>query len=147
MLVAMSNTTDQPTTDQPTTDQATTQASAATADPVTWFEIHSADPERAKSFYGGVFGWQFDDSMPGYTMISLGDGAPIGGGIAHTDGGYPNDAIFNIEVPDVAAALRRITEHGGSVIAEAQTTPIGLSFGYAANPDGAVFGLWCPPAG
>lgn len=137
----MSNTTTTSTTNP------TAVAGTATANPVTWFEIHTADPDRAKSFYGDVFGWQFDDSMPGYTMITAGDGAPIGGGIAHSDGAYPNDAIFNIQVPDVAEALRQVTEHGGSVIADAQTTPIGLSFGYAANPDGAVFGLWCPPAG
>jgi len=34
---------------------------------------------------------------------------------------------------------------GGSVICEVQTMPNGLSFGYVANPDGAVFGVWCPP--
>lgn len=118
-----------------------------TPNPVSWFEVHTADPERAKSFYGGVFGWQFHDAMPGYTMIDLGDGAPIGGGITHSGGAYPNDAVFNIQVPDVAAALARVTELGGSVVADVQSMPTGLTFAYAANPDGAVFGIWCPPAG
>ena len=113
--------------------------------PVTWFEIHTADPDRAKSFYGGVFGWTFDDSIPGYTMIQQGDGAPIGGGIAHTGGGAPNDAVFNVQVPDVADALAAVKEHGGSVVADVEKTPTGISFGYAANPDGSVFGIWCPP--
>lgn len=122
-------------------------SNTATHHPVTWFEIHTADPDRAKAFYGGVFGWAFDDSMPGYSMIQLGDGAPIGGGIAHSGGDYPNDAIFNVQVPDVPAALAAVREHGGSVVADTQTTPFGLSFAYAANPDGAVFGIWCPPAG
>lgn len=117
----------------------------ATPSPVTWFEVHSADPDRTKAFYGSVFGWTFDDSMPGYSMINLGDGAPIGGGIAHSNGDYPNDAVFNIQVPDVAAALAAVTEHGGSVVADAQKTDFGLTFAYAANPDGSVFGLWCPP--
>lgn len=115
--------------------------------PVTWFEIHSADPEKAKRFYGDVFGWQFsDDSMPGYSMIDLGDGAPIGGGIAHTDGSSPNDALFLVQVPDVATALSKVTDAGGSVVADVQSTPFGLTFAYAANPDGSVFGIWCPPA-
>ena len=122
-------------------------SNTATPNPVTWFEIHSADPDRAKAFYGSVFGWTFDDSMPDYSMIHMGDGAPIGGGIAHSNGSYPNDAVFNIQVPDVAAALKTVAENGGSVVADVQQTPIGLSFGYAANPDGSVFGLWCPPAG
>ncbi|MDJ0769599.1 MAG: VOC family protein [Ilumatobacter sp.] len=120
-------------------------SNTATPNPVSWFEIHTADPDRAKAFYGAVFGWSFDDSMPGYTMIDLGDGAPIGGGIAHSNGDYPNDAVFNIQVPDVAASLDAVKEHGGSVIADVQKTPIGLTFAYAANPDGSVFGLWCPP--
>lgn len=121
-------------------------SNTATPAPVTWFEVHTADPEKAKRFYADAFGWQFDDSMPGYSMITLGDGAPIGGGIAHTDGASPNDAVFNIQVPDVAAALTRVADAGGSIVADVQSTPLGLSFAYAANPDGSVFGLFCPPA-
>ena len=49
--------------------------STRTPNPVTWFEIHTANPERAKAFYGAVFGWTFDDAAPGYTMIGLGEGA------------------------------------------------------------------------
>jgi uncharacterized protein len=113
--------------------------------PITWFEVHSADPDRAKRFYGDVFGWTFDDSTPGYTMIKLGDDAPIAGGIAPTNGERPDAAVFLVQVPDVAAALVAVTEHGGSLVADVQATPDGLTFAYAANPDGSVFGLWCPP--
>ena len=120
-------------------------SNTATPNPVSWFEIHTADAERAKAFYGGVFGWTFDDSLPGYSLVQMGDGAPIGGGIAHTDGSSPNDAVFNVQVPDVAAAVAAVKEHGGSVVADVDATPIGLTFAYVANPDGAVFGLWCPP--
>lgn len=118
----------------------------STPNPVTWFEVHTADPDRAKAFYGAVFGWTFDDSLPGYSTIGLGDGAPIGGGIVHRDGTAPTDAVFLVEVPDVAAALASVTANGGSAVTEAQATPFGLTFAYAANPDGSVFGLWCPPA-
>jgi uncharacterized protein len=129
-----------------TTDTSNaTDNTTSTANPVTWFEIHTADPERSKQFYGSVFGWQFDDSMPGYSMIQLGDGAPIGGGVADTGGKAPNSALFMIQVPDVAAALAAVREVGGSVVADVEATPFGLTFGYAADPDGSVFGLWCPP--
>ena len=116
-----------------------------TTNPVTWFEVHTSDPARAKAFYGAVFGWTFDDSLPGYSMVQQGDGAPIGGGIVDRGPGAPNDAVFNIQVPDVAAALAAVREHGGSVVADCEKTPDGLTFGYAANPDGSVFGIWCPP--
>jgi hypothetical protein len=115
------------------------------SNPVTWFEVHTADPDRAKAFYSGVFGWAFDDSIPGYSMIQQGDGAPIGGGILHHGGGMPDDAVFNVQVADVASALAAVKEQGGSVVADAETTPNGITFGYAANPDGSVFGIWCPP--
>jgi hypothetical protein len=130
-----------------TQTQTSNPTGTTTAAPVTWFEIHTSNPQRARDFYGAVFGWSFDDSMPGYTMVDLGDGAPIGGGIADSKGEYPDHAVFNIQVPDVAAALKAVVEHGGSVIAETQSMPNGLTFGYAANPDGSVFGIWCPPAG
>ena len=121
-------------------------SNTATIHPVAWFEIHTADPDKAKAFYGEVFGWQFDDSMPGYSMIGLGDDAPIGGGIAHSEGNYPNDAVFLVQVPDVSASLSKITEAGGSIVADVQTTPFGLAFAYAANPDGSVFGVYRLPA-
>ena len=121
-------------------------SNASNTRPVSWFEIHTADPERAKAFYSAVFGWSYDDSMPGYTMIDLGDGAPIGGGIAETKGEHPDAAVFLVQVPDVDAALAAVRQHGGSVVAETQKTDVGLTFAYAANPDGSVFGMWCPPA-
>jgi predicted enzyme related to lactoylglutathione lyase len=139
-----------PMSNDTTTNDTTTTTSSDTATmtprPVTWFEIHSADPARAKEFHGSVLGWTFDDdSMPGYTMIRLGDGAPIGGGLVDTGGAYPSDAVLMVQVPDVAAAIEAARAAGGSVIAEAQTMPNGLGFGYVANPDGAVLGVWCPP--
>lgn len=134
------------TTDTTTTDTTTTDTSATgTGNPVTWFEIHTAAPDRAKDFYGAVFGWTFDDAMPGYSMIGTGDAAPIGGGIADSDGAYPDGAIFLVQVADVSATLSKITAAGGSIVADAQTLDMGLTFAYAANPDGSVFGLWCPP--
>ena len=126
-------------------NDTTTPTPDARPNPVTWFEIHTANPERAKKFYGAVFGWSFDDAAPGYTGIGLGEGAPIGGGIADSKGEYPDHALFMVQVPDVAAALVAVKEHGGSMIADVQKTDFGLTFGYAANPDGSVFGLWCPP--
>lgn len=125
---------------------ATNNNPTTTPNPVTWFEVHTSDPERAKAFYTSVFGWSYDDSLPGYSMIKMGDDAPIGGGIPDTKGAYPDDAVFLVQVPDVAAALDAVRIHGGSVVAEAQKTDVGLTFGYGANPDGSVFGVWCPPA-
>lgn len=129
-----------------TTSSNPPTTTTVTSCPVSWFEIHTADPARAKQFYADVFGWTYDESMPEYPMIGLGDGAPIGGGVVDNGGQYPSHALFMVQVPDVAASLASVVDHGGSIIAEAKSTPVGLTFGYAANPDGSVFGLWCPPS-
>ncbi len=118
----------------------------ATPAPVTWFEVHTADPERAEQFYGSVFDWSFDRSMPDYSSVVLGDDAPHGGGIAHTNGERPNAALFNIQVDDVAASCDAVAAAGGSVVMPATSMDNGLTFAYIADPDGNVVGLWRPPS-
>ncbi len=119
--------------------------SSAQPAPVTWFEIHTADRARAEKFYGELFGWRFDHSMPDYSMIDLGADAPHAGGIADTKGESPAAAIFHVQVPDVDASCAAVTAAGGSVIVPTQATPIGLQFAYVADPDGSMFGLFSPP--
>ncbi len=128
-----------------TTTSNTTNTNTVTPAPVTWFEVHTADPERAEAFYSSVFGWSFDHSMPGYSSVLLGDDAPHGGGIAHAGGERPNAALFNIQVPDVAAACDAVQSAGGSVVMPATSMDNGLTFAYIADPDGSVVGVWCPP--
>lgn len=114
--------------------------------PVTWFEVHSPNPDKAKAFYGGAFGWTFNDDMPGYSTVSLGADAPIGGGLAHiSEPAYPAMTIFNVQVEDVQAACDRAIEHGGSVALPPQTMDNGLAFAYVTDPDGSTVGLWTPP--
>ena len=122
-----------------------TASDTITANPVSWFEIHTPDPVRAKAFYGGALGWTFSDDMPGYSMIAAGTGAPIGGGVASTGPEHPAMAVFNVQVPDVAAACARVEALGGAVVMPVQQTPDGLAFAYVADPDGSVFGVWTPP--
>ena len=120
--------------------------STATKNPVTWFEVHTPNPEKAQAFYGGVFGWSFDDSMPGYSMVSMGVDAPIGGGIVSiTEPEYPAMTLFNVQVEDVQAACDSVVEHGGSIALPPQEMPTGLRFAYVTDLDGSTFGLWTPP--
>jgi predicted enzyme related to lactoylglutathione lyase len=115
------------------------------SNPVTWFEVHTPDPDRSKAFYRDAFGWTFDDSMPGYSMIAAGTDAPIGGGIAALEPGQRPMAVFNVQVEDVAAACDRVGKVGGTVVVGKQSTPFGLDFAYVSDPDGNTFGVWTPP--
>lgn len=73
--------------------------------------------------------------------------APHGGGIVGTNCEYPSGALFNIQVPDVAAALAAVEAADCTVVMPLQTMDMGLVFACAADPDGSIFGLWTPPAG
>ena len=52
--------------------------------PVVHFEVTGKDIGKLKSFYGGVFDWQFQDfaepGMPAYAIVEKAEGG-IGGGI------------------------------------------------------------------
>ena len=55
--------------------------------PVVWFELYTPDVERAKEFYGLMFGWQFspiDRDDNGYWLISTQEGS-VSGGIVETE--------------------------------------------------------------
>ena len=87
-----------------------------TASPVSWFEVHSPDTTRAKAFYGELFGWTFSEAGPDYSLVGLGDDAPIGGGIAPLIEGQAPMAIICVQVKDVAETCEKVVELGGKVL-------------------------------
>ena len=75
-----------------------------------YFTMRVGDLERARVFFGGLFGWQIEDGHEG------------GGHIANIDppGGLessPGDeaVVLYFQVPDVAAAAERVRALGGTV--------------------------------
>lgn len=121
----------------------------ATAAPIGWFEIATTDPAKAEAFYTEAFGWSYDSdpAIPGYRMVSAGDG--IRGGITKAQAGLPDTyAIFSMMVPDVAATCERIVELGGRVLTGPETVEQnGLVFANVADPEGNHLGLFSPPKG
>ncbi len=115
--------------------------------PVTWFEVHTPEPERTHRFYGDLFGWSFSSDMPGYDMVGQGDEARIGGGIASTGPDHEPMTVFCVQVDDVEAACRHAVELGGSVRVPPRVSDQGLAFAYVSDPHGSVFGVWKPPTG
>ena len=119
-----------------------------TSQPVTWFEIATADPSGARRFYGELFGWSFtDDDAAGsdYQMVHVGPDQ-IGGGLADTKGAPANHAIFYVQVPDVAEACLRAETLGGKVVVPPTEPGGGLVFAQLLDGDGNLIGVWTPPA-
>jgi len=129
---------------------------------VVHFEIPADDLDRAKSFYGTVFGWQlFTMEMPGggdytsatttavdeKTMTPTEPGA-INGGLTRRYEGNPFPVI-TIDVEDIEAALAQIESAGGSTVTPRTAIPGMGAFGYFKDSEGNIMGLWetAPSAG
>lgn len=114
---------------------------------LSWNELNTRDLSVAKSFYGDVFGWTFEDvEFPGagsYTTISLGDG-PVGGILNMAERGVPEEVpphwqvYFAVESTD--EALDRAKQRGGSVMVEPIDIPAGR-FSILTDPHGASFAV------
>lgn len=125
---------------------------------VVHFEIPADDLQRAKAFYGEVFGWHISTmDMPGggeYTGVTT---TPVDEQtMAPTEPGAINGAlvlrdqtnpvpVVTIDVEDITAALQQIEDAGGSTVLPRTAIPGMGAFGYFKDPDGNVMGLWENP--
>ena len=118
---------------------------------VVHFEIPFDDGDRARGFYGEIFGWQIQ-AMPAmdYTMVSTGpsgDAGPtepgyINGGMLSRQQAATSGPVLVVDVDDIDETLQRIGGRGGSTVVG--RTPVG-EMGFAAyftDPEGNVVGLW-----
>ena len=111
-------------------------------DPVTNWEINSADPAKARKFYGDVFGWKMN-FMPenDYTFVDTDAGGKgIGGGIGPLRG--PRAFVtFYVVVKDLNATMKKATDGGGKVVFPVTKVGPTTTIGLCSDPDGNVIGL------
>jgi len=117
-------------------------------DPVVHFEVIGKDPERLRSYYGELFGWEFDTSSPVSEAVSeptnYGFVGPDGNGIPGGVGGgpgYQSHSIFYIGVADVEAALQQAERLGGKRRMGPAKAPTGLVVGHFTDPEGNLIGV------
>ncbi|MGW3202852.1 VOC family protein [Streptomyces sp. NPDC001135] len=108
-----------------------------------WVDAQLADVEAGKRFYGELFGWSFGDAY-GTSVWARLEGEPVASLAPKIDGRMPTVWTVSFATPDAAALGRRITEAGGQVVmAPFPVGDLGVA-ALAADPEGAVFGLWQP---
>ena len=109
--------------------------------PVVHAEIRSQDPDATRAFFAELFGWKVasEGAFPGYTFIDTGvEGGPY---VAISPRqGADDEVLFFVGVEDVAAALAKAEELGGTIIQPAQQVP-GTSFGVFADAQGHKVGV------
>jgi uncharacterized protein len=122
---------------------------------VVHFEIPADDVERAKTFYGAVFGWDLATmTMPGggdYTSVVTTPVDPqtqmptepgaINGGMTAREGGNPAPVI-TIDVAAIDDALREVEANGGATVTPRTEIPGMGAFAYFSDSEGNVMGLW-----
>jgi len=110
-----------------------------------WVDVSLPDLEAGKRFYGELFGWTFgDDSGPvyGHYTEAYSDGKRVAGLAAKQDGRMPTAWGVYFATSDAMALSRRIRAAGGQMVREPMSLgPLGI-VALAADPAGAVFGLW-----
>jgi hypothetical protein len=116
-----------------------------------WVDLSTTDAEGAKAFYGGLFGWAFDDRPVGdgviYTMCLL-DGKAVcaisGQQEQERSQGIPPHWNNYVTVDDVGARTAQAGELGGNVVVEPFDVLDAGRMSVVADPTGAVFSMWEP---
>lgn len=106
-----------------------------------WVDVQLPDLEAGKRFYGELFGWTFRRGEGPYAD-AYSEGRLVAALVAKKDGRMPTAWGVYFATDDIVATVARIREAGGLVITA--PTPAGRAgvVAQAADPGGAVFGLW-----
>jgi uncharacterized protein len=112
-----------------------------------WVDASEPDPDAAAEFYGGLFGWELEDTMPPeapgkYFMARLRglDVAAVGS----IPEGAPPIAMWNtyfwVDSADESAS--KVRDAGGSTVMEPFDVMDAGRMAFVTDPEGAAFGLW-----
>jgi len=111
---------------------------------IVWFEIPADNPERAKRFYGSLFGWKIEP-FPGvtdYWHIDTGGGedTPAGGLMARK---HPEQPITNyVGVESVTEFMGKVERLGGKICKPKKDVPQMGYFAICQDTENNTFALW-----
>ena len=110
------------------------------SNPIVHLEVVGQDGGKLMSFYSDLFGWQLDANNPqNYGVGQLDDSVGVGVGPAPEG---PGGATFYIGVDDVAAALAKAEELGGTKMMGPMEVPEGPTIALFTDPEGNRIGLF-----
>jgi uncharacterized protein len=111
---------------------------------IVWFEIPADNPQRAKKFYGALFGWKISQfpGMKDYWHVETGgaDASPDGGMMVRKHDRQP---ITNyVSVPSVTRGMAKVEKLGGAVCVPKTPVPQMGYFAICRDTEGNEFALW-----
>ncbi|MET7702071.1 VOC family protein [Streptomyces sp. NPDC005485] len=111
-----------------------------------WIDVGTSDIDGAISFYGGLFGWQFQSAGPdagGYGFFQLAGKTAAGGMQTTPEQGPPSWTVY-FQTPDADATAKAAEQARGSVLMQPMDVMGQGHMAILADRAGAHFGLWQP---
>lgn len=109
-----------------------------------WIETKQPDVDTAIAFYGGLFGWEFEDRLPpdalGRYVIATLDGLDVAAVTNSTDGAANWETY--VAVADADAALARLLRLGATEVEPVQSAGLAGRSARVRDPNGASISLW-----
>ena len=112
-----------------------------------WVDTSHPDPDAAVAFYGGLFGWEFEDVMPpgseGKYFIARIRGGDVAG-IGSVPEGAPPMAMWNtyVWVDSADETASKVGDAGGTIAMEPFDVMDAGRMAVCMDPEGAAFCLW-----
>ncbi len=112
-----------------------------------WVELSTTDQQAAQAFYGGLFGWSFEDNdmgEMGHYYIGQIEGDDVAGVGGQPPGMEDHPAYWGVylAVDDVDAATAKVEAAGGKVEAGPFDVMSAGRMSAIQDPTGARVGLW-----
>ena len=101
------------------------------------FELPANDTARAKGFWSGVFGWEFNDPGMGMEYWMTRTGEDQGGGVYAGEGGL----TVYFDTDDIDATLAKVGELGGKAGDKTAIPHVGW-FAHCTDTEGNDFSVF-----
>jgi len=115
------------------------------------FEIHASDPQRAITFYSGLFEWEFKkwEGPTEYWLVTTGPDTQrgINGGLMKRMGDPPiemaavNAYVCTVEVPNIETYMKKASSVGARLAVPKMAIPGVGWLCYYKDTEGNIFGM------
>jgi len=108
-----------------------------------WYDLLTEDLDRAKQFYGGLFGWEFQDDPDDDYVSILQGGRPIAGIAlaARQEDFSVSQWVTWLSVADVDASVMQARRAGAAVLREPRDLQGRGRYAVITDPQGALLAL------
>jgi predicted enzyme related to lactoylglutathione lyase len=112
-----------------------------------WMDLQTSDLDRARDFYGAVFGWTSDEPNPEFgNYVNFRKNGVMVAGLMRADDQAPVSDVWSVYLAtdDAEKTFQLATAAGAQVIVPPMQVGDMGTMGFVVDPTGAAIGLWQP---